>query len=168
MILKHLLLSRLRRRPGSARPLAHLRTASLFVPCHVSRGVNGVGGENATAVFSWRLKALSHRRLIKGRGIIVNEGQSGSDPVLLMADHRFFVWKTWRSYTLQRERRRGRKAKMVARAGGEGSKKRGRQRNKPDRGRRRREGRKRWRGGRVKVRFKLALGELLPWKCFED
>lgn len=28
--------------------------------------------------------------------------------------------------------------------------------------------RRRCRGGWVKVRFKLALGELLPWKCFED
>lgn len=32
----------------------------------------------------------------------------------------------------------------------------------------RHEGRKRLHGGWVKVMFKLALGELLPWKCFDD
>lgn len=35
-------------------------------------------------------------------------------------------------------------------------------------GEREEKGRKRWRSGWLKVRFKLALGELLPWKYFED
>lgn len=44
----------------------------------------------------------------------------------------------------------------------------GDKKNKQKERKRKDEGRKRLDGGWVKVMFKLALGEPLPWKCFED